>query len=83
MLEKCMSFSINNKSNFIDSFQFLSSKLDSLVKNFGEHDSKYMSQEFDSKVLDLVKQKRLYPYEYMILQSLKRNCKLEKHFIVL
>ena len=31
-LEKYMSFSINNKLSFIDSFQFLSSSLDSLVK---------------------------------------------------
>ena len=33
-LEKYMSFSINNKLSFIDSFQFLSSSLDSLIKNF-------------------------------------------------
>ena len=33
VLEKCTSFTINNKLSFIDSFQFLSSSLDSLVKN--------------------------------------------------
>ena len=33
-LEKYMSFSINNKLSFIDSFQFLSFPLDSLVKKF-------------------------------------------------
>ena len=54
-LEKYMSFSINNKPSFIDSFQFLSSLLDSLVKNLGKYDFKYMSQEFDNNVLDLVK----------------------------
>ena len=59
-----MSFSINNKLNFIDSFQFLSS-LDSLGKNLGKGDFKYLSQEFDNRVLDFVKQKRFYPYEYM------------------
>ena len=32
-LEKYMSFTINNKLNFIHSFQFLSSSLDSFVKN--------------------------------------------------
>ena len=32
-LERYTSFSINNKLSFIDSFQFLSSSLDSLVKN--------------------------------------------------
>ena len=32
-LEKYMSFAINNKLSFIGSFQFLSSPLDSLVRN--------------------------------------------------
>ena len=64
-LEKYVSFNINNKLAFIDSLQFLSSSLDSLVKNFGKDDFKYSSQEFYSNVLDLVKQKEFYPYEYM------------------
>ena len=33
-----MSFGINNKLSFIDSFQFLSSSLDSLVKNLAKDD---------------------------------------------
>ena len=49
-LEKYMSFTINNKLSFIDSFQFLSSSLDSLVKNLGNDDFKYLSQKFDNKV---------------------------------
>ena len=49
-LEKYMSFTINNKLSFIDSFQFLSSSLDSLVKNFSKDDFKYFSQEFDNNV---------------------------------
>ena len=60
-----MSFSINNKLSFIDSFQFLSSSLHNLVKNLGKDDFKYLSQEFDNNVLDLIKQKVFYPYEYM------------------
>ena len=60
-----MSFTINNKLRFIDSFQFLSSSLDSLVKNLGIDDFEYLSQEFDNNVLDPVKQKGVYPYEYM------------------
>ena len=64
-LEKYKSFSINNNLSFIDSFQFLSSSLDSLVKNLGKDDFKYLSQEFDNNVLYLVKQKRFYTYEYM------------------
>ena len=43
-LEKYMSFSINNKLSFIDSFQFLSSSLDSLIKNLTKDDFKYFSQ---------------------------------------
>ena len=30
----------------------------------GKDDFQYLSQEFDSYVLDPVKQKRFYPYEY-------------------
>ena len=60
-----MSFTIKNKLSFIDSFQFLSSSLDSLVKNSNKDDLKYLSQEFGNNVLDLVKQKGFYPYKYM------------------
>ena len=56
-LKRYMTFSINNKLNFIDSFQFLSSSLDSLVKNLGKDNFKYLSQEFDNNVLDLVSKK--------------------------
>ena len=62
-LEKYTSFSINNKLSFIDSVQFLSYSLDSLVKNLNKDDFKYSSQEFDNNVLVLVKQKQLYHYE--------------------
>ena len=58
------SFSVNNKLNFIDSFQFLSSSLDSVVTSLDKNYFKYLSQKFDSNLLDLVKQKGFYPYEY-------------------
>ena len=48
---------------FIDSFQFLSSSLDSLVKHLDY--LMYLSEEFDSEVLDLVKQKGFCTYEHM------------------
>ena len=63
--EKYMSFTINNKLSFIESFQFLSSSLDCLVRNLGKNDFKYLSQELDNNVLDLAKQRIFYPYEYM------------------
>ena len=39
-LEEYMSFIINNKLIFIDSFQFLSSSIDSLVKNLNKDNFK-------------------------------------------
>ena len=60
-----MSFTINNKLSFTDSFQFVSSSLDRLVKNLGEDEFKYLSQEFDNKILYLVTQKGFYPCEYL------------------
>ena len=64
-LEKYISFTINNKLSFIKGFQFVSSSLDSLVKNLNKDDFKHLSQEFVKNLLNLVKQKRFYPYEYM------------------
>ena len=60
-----MSFTINSNLSFIDRFQFLSSSLDSLVQNLNKDDFKYLSQELNNNVLDLVKQIGFYPYEYM------------------
>ena len=39
--------------------------MDGLVKYLGKNDFKYWSQEFDSDILDLVKQKELCSYEYL------------------
>ena len=78
-LEKYMIFNINNKLLFVNNFQFLSSTLDNLVKNLGKDDFKYLSQGFDCKVLDLVKQKRFYPFEYMSgFRKFKKNCQAKK-----
>ena len=79
--EKYMSFTINNKFSFIDSFQFLSSPLDSLVKDFNENDFKYLSQEFDNNILDLVKQKGFYSYEYMSdFEQFKEELRSKENF---
>ena len=67
-----MRFNINSKLIFIDSFQFLSSSLESLVKNLGKDDFlSIWAKNFYSKVLDLVKQKGFYTYEYMSIQFWK------------
>ena len=54
-LEKYMSFNINNKLILIDCLQFFRFSLHGLVKNLCKDDFKYLSQELDSKVLDLVR----------------------------
>ena len=69
--EKYMAFSLNKKLVFIDSMQFMNSKLlNKLLKNLWDNDFKYLTEEFGSKNLELLKQKGAYPYEYM--DSFKR-----------
>ena len=48
----------------------MNSGLEKLVKNLSDNDLKYLAEEFDSKNLELLKQKDAYPYEYM--DSFKR-----------
>ena len=48
----------------------MNSSLEKLVKNLTDGDFKYLTEEFDSKNLELLKQKNAYPYEYM--NSFKR-----------
>ena len=64
-LEKYMDFTFNRNLVFIDSMQFMNSSLDSLVKNSSNNDFKYLPEEFSGELLKLVKQKEVYPYEYM------------------
>ena len=64
-LKKYMAFKINKNLVFIDSMQFMNSSLVKLVKNLNDKDFKYLSEEFSDEQLKLVKEKRIYPYEYM------------------
>ena len=48
----------------------MNSNLEKLVKNLSDNDFKYLTEEFGSKNLELLKQKDAYPYEYM--DSFKR-----------
>ena len=50
--------------------QFMNSSVEKLVKNLSDNDFKYLTEEFGSKNLELLKQKDAYPYEYM--DSFKR-----------
>ena len=50
---------------FLDSFQFMSSSLERLVSNLPEDPFKYTSKEFYEDETKLMKQKGVYPYDYM------------------
>ena len=45
--------------------QFMKPSLDSLVKNLSDHDSVCVYEEFRGKFYKLVRQKGVYPYEYI------------------
>ena len=60
-----MAFTVNKNLVFIHNMQFMNSGLDSLVKNLSNNDFKYLSEGFSGKFLELVKEKGVYPYEYM------------------
>ena len=62
-LEKYMSFTLDKNIIFIDSMLFMNSSLDKLAKNLNNF--KYLSSAFSGEQLELVKKKRIYPYEYM------------------
>ena len=50
--------------------QFMNFSIEKLVKNLSEDALIYLTKEFGSKNLELLKQKDAYPYEYM--DSFKR-----------
>ena len=62
-LENYMAFFLSKNLVFIDSMQFIDSSLKKLVKNLLDDDLKYLTGEFGSKNLELVKQKDAYPHE--------------------
>ena len=95
-LEKYMAFTVNKNLACIDSMQFMHSSLDSLVKNLSDDYFKYLSENLSGELLELVKEKEVYPYEYMdsfekfsenklpnkykFLSSLKDECISEKDY---
>ena len=56
---------LGNHLLFLDSFQFMSSSLDNLTKNLPDDAFKYTQQEFIKEQFNLMKQKGIYPYDYM------------------
>ena len=64
-MEKYMAFMLGYHLVFLDSFQFMSSILDNLAKNLPDEAFKYTKQEFKNEQFNLMKQKGIYPYDYM------------------
>ena len=64
-MEKYMAFMLGNHLVFLDSFQFMSSSLDNLIKNSPDEAFKYTKQGFKKEQFNLMKQKGIYPYDHM------------------
>ena len=50
-----MGFTIKKNLVFIDSMQLMNVSIDAFVKNLSDNDLKYLSQEFDGDLSELVK----------------------------
>ena len=63
-LEEYIAFTIIRNLVFLDCIQFMKSSLASLVEDLIDEVFKYLSEEFSSEFLKLIK-KGVYPYDYM------------------
>ena len=63
-MEKYMAFMLGNHLTFIDSFQFMSSSLEKLSNNLPDEAFRYTKEVFKNN-FQLMKQKGIYPYDYM------------------
>ena len=64
-MEKYMAFMLGYNLVFIDSLQFMNQSLANLVKNLPEDSFKYTNEVFKDEKFRLMKQKGVYPYDYM------------------
>ena len=60
-----MAFMLGKHLVFLDSFQFMASSLERLAANLPTGAFKYTSHVFQDEKLALMKQKGVYPYDYM------------------
>ena len=63
-MERYIAFTMGQRLVFIDSFQFMSSSLGSLVESLEPTDFKHLTNKFGERT-ELMKRKGVYPYEYM------------------
>ena len=63
-MEKYMAFMLGKNLIFLDSFKFMSTGLDKLAENLPDDAFIYTRKEFNEQ-FNLMKQKGIYPYDYM------------------
>ncbi|CAB4017625.1 Gastrula zinc finger [Paramuricea clavata] len=64
-MEKYISFSLGKSLVFIDSIQFMVSSLEALVSNLSPEDFRIVGQRWQGEDFDIVRQKGIFPYEYL------------------
>ena len=64
-MEKYMAFMLGKHLIFLDSFQFMASSLERLAANLPKEAYIYTSKVFKGEKFNLMKQKGVYPYDYM------------------
>ena len=65
ILLEYMTFFLKKNLAFIDIMKFIYSSLEKVVKNLPDNDFKYLTEEYGSKNLGILKEKGAYPNEYM------------------
>ena len=83
-LEKFMAFTIKKNLVFINSMQFMNSRLDWLVRNLSNNDFRYLSEEFSGKFLESVNKKEcIFMNIWTALKNfLKISCLINLSFLV-
>ena len=64
-MEKYMAFMLGKQLVFLDSMQFMGSSLSNLTNNLPESSFNFIKQEFPNELFNLMRQKGVYPYDYM------------------
>lgn len=64
-MERYMAFMLGKHLVFWDSFQFMASSLDKLAANLPDDKYKHISQVFQDEKLALMKNKGVYPYDFI------------------
>ena len=63
--DKYMSIIVNRHITFIHSLQFYNGSLDTLASNINNEDFKHLTSQFGNDILEILKRKHGYPYEWV------------------